>query len=196
MPKYIPKPRIDDSKFLDLGTHLVDPTTGKNYARSLQPSHPPKKKKFRSKAAWDLVLPMWCLFRAGRMTVAEISKATGIKENSIRSHADRFQWDNVANKVNSMAAKSIVPTVPALAAVLQEGAEEFQRDKTNLVQTAMKYFKRQPGAKLIRRSKEVKDFCEIGDKTFRLNEEEKTAGPVFNVALLHQNIADIRIVRQ
>lgn len=177
---------------IDKGTHMEDPETGAVFAKtSTGPEKKRKKRRHLIKPAdSDIIFGLYLEKCQGRLTLTEISDATGWPPQTLCGHFKRMKFEEKAARVlkktagtKSLTAESVATN---LAARILKGAEEHDASVEDIMAKTRQHFKRMKGGTILKNAKEVKTVIDIGRQHYRKDAETVAGGnaPVLNVAFL------------
>lgn len=178
---------------IDKGTHLQDDETGANYAKasSVEPPHRRKRKKLIKPADSDILFGLFLEKMQGRLTLTEISDATGWKPSTLCTHFKAKGFHAKAEQILAKtlkANKSITAEAVAtnLAARILKGAEEHDESVEDLMTKTRQHFRRMKGGTILKHAKEIKTVVDMGRQHYRKDVEAVSGGaaPVLNVNFL------------
>lgn len=185
---------------IDKDGYREDEETGIRYAAvQTTPDHSNRRKKPKRirPADVDIIFGLFLEKAQGRLTMDEISEATGFRKTILSQCACKHGF--VKKIAAVLAAKPKQELTQAsvasnLAGRLLKGAEEHQMAVDELMQKTHKHFRGMKGATILKNAKEVKTLDEVGRKLYKLDTEEQKAGvaaPVLNVQFLMSESAKV-----
>lgn len=178
---------------IDKGTHLEDEATGAKQAKGTSNGYAPRKKrkKLIKPADSDILFGLYLEKAQGRLTLTEISDATGWKPSTLCTHFKLKGFKEKAEQIlakTAKANKSITSETIStnLAARILKGAEEHDESVEELMDKTRKHFRRMKGGTILKHAKDIKTVVDIGRQHYRKDMEEARAAnaPVLNIAVL------------
>lgn len=178
---------------IDKGTHMHDPETGQNYAKasSSMPKKLKKRKKLIKPADSDILFGLYLEKAQGRLTLTEISDATGWPPSTLCGHFKKKDFAGKAAKVLAKAGKAgktltAESVATNLADRILRGAEEHDATIEELMAKTRQHFKRMKGGAILKQAREIKTVVDIGRQHYRKDIEAVSGGtqPVLNVNFL------------